>query len=80
MSDKRNNMLEELKELEELEIEDLREKGKNSNFSFQSLISLLVLHWHWFLISLIICLLGAVVYLRYTPPHLPVWGQNAYQG
>ena len=27
-----------------------------------------LMHWRWFLVSIIICLMGAFLYLRYTTP------------
>ena len=56
-----------------LEFEDLvneeaegGESGKGLNF--QTIFAALVLYWHWFLLSLIIFVCGALIYLRYTEP------------
>lgn len=62
-------MIEEKKiSLEELE--DLLEGSnqKSSFFSFANLFAMLVLNWHWFLLSLIAFVAGAWLYLRYTEP------------
>src|SRR5574344_1912202 len=48
-----------------LETEDSEEQ---SSLNFQSIISLLMIYKQWFIISLIICLLGAFIYLRYAHP------------
>ena len=51
------------------------EDGDNANlqdeqsmFSFQNLFAMLVLNWQWFLLSLFICICGALIYLRYAKP------------
>ena len=51
------------------------EDGDNANlqdeqsmFSFQNLYAMLVLNWQWFLLSLFICICGALIYLRYAKP------------
>ena len=54
------------------ELEDLLDEGQdgknNSWFSFSNLFAVLVLNWQWFLLSLIIFVCGAFIYLRYTEP------------
>lgn len=52
------------------ELEDLIEgrAHKSSFFSFANLFAVLVLNWHWFLLSLIAFVAGAWLYLRYTEP------------
>ena len=54
------------------ELDDLLEEGQdgktNSWFSFSNLFAVLVLNWQWFLLSLIIFLCGALIYLRYAEP------------
>ena len=51
-------------------IEDfvVRDYEKSSFFSFANLWAVIVLNWQWFLLSLLICLLGGWLYLRYTMP------------
>ncbi len=50
-------------------IEDLLEKSQNeSAFSLQAIFAMLVLNWHWFLLSLFIFGCGALLYLRYADP------------
>ena len=41
-------------------------QDEQSMFSFQNLFAMLVLNWQWFLLSLFICLCGALIYLRYA--------------
>jgi capsular exopolysaccharide synthesis family protein len=53
-------------ELEEL-IEESSE-GEKSRLDFQTIYAALVLHWQWFLLSLIICFCLALIYLRYAEP------------
>ena len=54
------------------EIEDLLEEGQDGKstswFSLSNLFAVLVLNWQWFLLSLIIFLCGAFIYLRYAEP------------
>ena len=56
-----------LDELEDL-LEESQEGKNNSWFSFSNLFAVLVLNWQWFLLSLIIFVCGALIYLRYTEP------------
>lgn len=58
--------MEEKKTLEQLEdVQDMQEK---SSFDFKSIYTTLVLNWKWFVLSLIICLGSAYIYLRYKTP------------
>ena len=41
-------------------------QDEQSMFSFQNLYAMLVLNWQWFLLSLFICVCGALIYLRYA--------------
>lgn len=51
-------------------LEDLleSEQQKTLKFSFSSLFSNIVLHWHWYVLSMIICIFSGWLYLRYTTP------------
>lgn len=50
-------------------LEDFRqEQAENSTFNFQAIYKALVLNWYWFILSLIIFLGGAYIYLRYSTP------------
>ena len=55
-----------LDELEEL-IEETSERD-TSRLNFQTIYAALVLHWQWFLLSLIICFCAALIYLRFAEP------------
>ena len=44
------------------------ESQAESVFSFQTIFAMLVLNWQYFLLSLFICVCGALIYLRYTRP------------
>ena len=60
-------MIDELKMTDEnQELLELQEE--QSIFSFQNLFAMLVLNWQWFLLSLFICVCGALIYLRYATP------------
>ena len=64
MSDEKKISLDELEDLLEKE-----EGGTNgSRLNFQTIFAMLVLNWQWFLLSLIIFVCGALIYLRYTEP------------
>ena len=41
---------------------------EQSMFNFQNIFAMLVLNWQWFLLSLFICVCGALIYLRYAQP------------
>ena len=59
------------KKISLVEFEDLVEKedeGNGKGLNFQTIFAALVLNWQWFLLSLIICFCGALIYLRYTEP------------
>ena len=65
MSDEKKITLDDLEDLLDEEVGG----GGGSNHSrptFQAIFAALVLHWQWFLLSLIICISGALIYLRYT--------------
>ena len=62
MSEEKNYSLEELENSQE----------EQSIFSFQNIFAMLVLNWQWFLLSLFICLCGALIYLRYATPSYQV--------
>ena len=64
-------MSEEIKiSLDDLENIMNEESSSNSRkrLNFQAILAALVLNWQWFLLSLIIFVCGALVYLRYTEP------------
>ena len=46
----------------------LEEEQESSAFDFQTVFAILVLNWQWFLLSLIIFISGALIYLRYATP------------
>ena len=53
------------------ELETLLEEGsedEGGRLNFQTIFAMLVLNWQWFLLSLIIFVCGALIYLRYTEP------------
>ena len=46
----------------------VQEQEEKSSFDFQAIYTTLILNWKWFVLSLIICIGAAFIYLRYTPP------------
>ena len=63
MSD--SNLIDEGQELSDLQEEQ-------SVFSFQNLYAMVVINWQWFILSVFICLCGALIYLRYATPSYQV--------
>lgn len=57
-----------MEENKQIEVEQEGTKSPLQFLNFQWIISALILNWKWFILSLIICLGGAAVYLRYTTP------------
>lgn len=51
-------------------LEDLQpmNEEEQSWFSFQNLFAVLVINWHWFMMSFIIFICAALLYLRYAEP------------
>ena len=64
MSDKVEFDLEDLDDLKDI----LGDERKGASFSFQKVFAHLVLNWQWYLLSLIICMCAAFIYLRYAQP------------
>ena len=64
MSDKVEIDLEDLDDLKDL----IGDERKEASFSFQKVFAHLVLNWQWYLLSLVICMCGAYLYLRYAQP------------
>ncbi len=48
--------------------EGASQESSKSLFNFQAIFRTLILNWKWFILSLIICLGLAAIYLRYTTP------------
>ena len=46
----------------------LQEQEEKSSFDFKTLYTIFILNWKWFVLSLIICVAAAAIYLRYTTP------------
>ena len=62
MSDEKKISFEKLEEM-------VVQNGQHSSLlNFSNLWTVIVLNWHWFLLSLLICVLSAWLYLRYTTP------------
>ena len=48
--------------------DDLFSEEESSTLNFAVIYRMLILNWHWFLLSIIVCLGVAYVYLRYATP------------
>jgi tyrosine-protein kinase Etk/Wzc len=57
-----------MEENKNLELESVQEQEEKSSFDFQTIYTTVILNWKWFVISLIIFLGLAAIYLRYTTP------------
>ena len=44
--------------------EKMLEQEERSSFDFQAIYTMVVLNWKWFVLSLMICLGAAYIYLR----------------
>ena len=49
------------------EVDELLE-NEESSFNFRELYTMLILNWQWFLLSLVVCVALAAIYLRYASP------------
>lgn len=47
---------------------DLLSEEESSSINFAVILRMLILNWHWFVLSVIVCLGVAYVYLRYATP------------
>ena len=58
-----------MEEKQKMELEALNVQAEEkSSFDFAAIYTTLVLNWKWFVLSLIICLGAAAIYLRYKTP------------
>lgn len=57
-----------MEEIKNLDLESIQENEESSSFNFAAIYTALVLNWKWFVLSLIICLSAAHIYLRYETP------------
>lgn len=57
-----------MEEKKNLELETVLAEDEKSSFDFQAIYKALILNWPWFILSLIICLGAATLYLRYKTP------------
>lgn len=57
-----------MEENKNYELENNTQQEEKSSFDFQALFSTLILNWKWFLLSLLVCVAVAFVYLRYATP------------
>ena len=57
-----------MEENKNLELESVQEQEEKSSLDFQTIYTTIILNWKWFMISLIIFLGLAAIYLRYTTP------------
>ena len=64
MSDEKKITLEDLEDL----LDDDSGSTGRRRLTFQTIFTALVLNWQWFLLSLVICFCGALIYLRYAEP------------
>ena len=64
MSDKVEIDLEDLDDLKDLIVNE----RKGANYSLQKVFAHVVLKWQWYVLSLVICMSAAYIYLRYAQP------------
>ena len=51
-----------------LELENVQENEESSSINFAAIYTAIILYWKWFVLSIIICLGAAHIYLRYKTP------------
>lgn len=49
-------------------LQEIQNPEEESAFSFRTIMSMFILNWQWFLLSMFICLCTALIYLRYASP------------
>lgn len=57
-----------MEENKNLEMESIQENEEKSSFDFATIYTALILNWKWFVLSLIVCMGAAHIYLRYATP------------
>lgn len=57
-----------MEENKNLEMESIQENEEKSSFDFATIYTALILNWKWFVLSLIICMGAAHIYLHYATP------------
>lgn len=57
-----------MEETRKVEVDLAAQEEEHSAFDFATIYTTLVLNWKWFMLSLVICLGAAAIYLRYTTP------------
>lgn len=57
-----------MEENKNLEMESIQENEEKLSFDFATIYTALILNWKWFVLSLIICMGAAHIYLRYATP------------
>ena len=62
-----------MEENKDLTLISVMEQEDRNSFDFQTILKTIVLNLQWFLLSLIICLGLAAIYLRYTTPVYQVY-------
>lgn len=60
--------MEDIKKLETVETVDQTSKEEGTSFDFRTIFTMFILNWQWFLLSVFICICGALIYLRYKSP------------
>ena len=48
---------------------------QDSGFNYREILDAVILHWHWFAISIIGCLFVAFLYLRCKSPVYSTWAE-----
>lgn len=62
-------MIEEKNKIETTEtIDSTAQNEQESSFDFRTIITIFILNWQWFVLSMFICLCSAMIYLRYKSP------------
>ncbi len=57
-----------MEENKKIALDNVQEQEEKSSLDFQAIYRAVILNWYWFILSLIICVGLAAIYLRYTTP------------
>ena len=57
-----------MEEIKNYDVEPAKTEEEGSSFDYRAIIKTIILNWYWFVLSILVCMGGAYLYLRYTTP------------
>ena len=64
-----------MEEIQQNQLVDDPVKASRLDFNLDTIIKVIILHWSWFILSTIICVSAALIYLRYATPIYYSWAK-----